>query len=153
MTADLSKPSIQPSVRLSSRLHELLILQRRIRLQIYQENKSPCFDSNNYETKQVFYPSAGGVKVPMFITHRKVNTSFKQVSSFFPMSATFSAIRVSSARRIPLVFYMDTADTASLKVQFLTFVLSRSSRPLMGFSLMQTFVVDRKTSLVRKYVV
>lgn len=29
------------------------------------------FDSENYETKQVFYPSKDGTKVPMFITHKK----------------------------------------------------------------------------------
>lgn len=29
------------------------------------------FGADDYETKQVFYESAGGVQVPMFITHRK----------------------------------------------------------------------------------
>ncbi|MGE5658108.1 MAG: prolyl oligopeptidase family serine peptidase [Actinomycetota bacterium] len=29
------------------------------------------FDPNQYETKQVFYPSKDGTKVPMFITHKK----------------------------------------------------------------------------------
>ncbi len=29
------------------------------------------FDANNYETKQVFYASKDGTKVPMFITHKK----------------------------------------------------------------------------------
>lgn len=29
------------------------------------------FDSDNYETKQVFYASKDGTKVPMFITHKK----------------------------------------------------------------------------------
>jgi len=29
------------------------------------------FDTNNYETKQVFYPSKDGTKVPMFIVHKK----------------------------------------------------------------------------------
>ena len=66
------------------------------------------------------------------------------------MSATFSAIRVSSARRIHLVFYMDTADTASFNVHFLAPVLSRSSRPLMGFSLWPTFVAERKISFCQK---
>ena len=30
-----------------------------------------AFDASQYETKQVFYPSKGGVRVPMFITYRK----------------------------------------------------------------------------------
>jgi prolyl oligopeptidase len=30
-----------------------------------------AFDANQYETKQEFYPSKGGVRVPMFITFRK----------------------------------------------------------------------------------
>ena len=29
------------------------------------------FDFNNYETKQIFYPSKDGTKVPMFIVHKK----------------------------------------------------------------------------------
>lgn len=29
------------------------------------------FDSEQYETKQVFYPSKDGTQVPMFITHKK----------------------------------------------------------------------------------
>ncbi|OQV21750.1 Prolyl endopeptidase [Hypsibius exemplaris] len=48
---DLSKPSLEPIV--------------------FREIKSPSFNPEDYETKQVFYPSADGAKIPMFITHRK----------------------------------------------------------------------------------
>jgi prolyl oligopeptidase len=37
---------------------------------VYQQARVE-FDSNAYETKQVFYPSKDGTKVPMFITYKK----------------------------------------------------------------------------------
>ncbi len=38
--------------------------------EIFREPKVD-FDPNAYETRQVFYPSTDGVKIPMFITHKK----------------------------------------------------------------------------------
>jgi prolyl oligopeptidase len=42
------------------------------RLTIHREAKVKDFDSSLFETKQIFYDSKDGTKVPMFITHRKV---------------------------------------------------------------------------------
>lgn len=42
------------------------------RLTIFREAKVKNFDTSLFETKQVFYESKDGTKVPMFITHRKV---------------------------------------------------------------------------------
>ncbi|KAG0208805.1 hypothetical protein BGX28_000348 [Mortierella sp. GBA30] len=41
------------------------------RLSIFRENKVKDFDNTLFETKQVFYESKDGTKIPMFITHRK----------------------------------------------------------------------------------
>ncbi|KAF9128836.1 hypothetical protein BGW39_004687 [Mortierella sp. 14UC] len=41
------------------------------RLTIFREAKVKNFDSNLFETKQVFYESKDGTKIPMFITHKK----------------------------------------------------------------------------------
>jgi prolyl oligopeptidase len=38
--------------------------------EVYQKSEVD-FDADNYETKQVFYTSKDGTKVPMFITHKK----------------------------------------------------------------------------------
>ncbi|KAG0331232.1 hypothetical protein BG000_011093, partial [Podila horticola] len=41
------------------------------RLSIFREIKVKDFDNTLFETKQVFYKSKDGTKIPMFITHRK----------------------------------------------------------------------------------
>ncbi|KAK3843576.1 MAG: prolyl endopeptidase-like protein [Linnemannia gamsii] len=41
------------------------------RLTIFRESKVKNFDSTLFETKQVFYESKDGTKIPMFITHKK----------------------------------------------------------------------------------
>jgi prolyl oligopeptidase len=38
---------------------------------LYNAPKIPNFDPADYETKQVFYPSKDGTRVPMFIVHKK----------------------------------------------------------------------------------
>ncbi|KAF8924439.1 hypothetical protein BGZ58_001782, partial [Dissophora ornata] len=41
------------------------------RLSVFRQAKVNNFDSELFETKQVFYPSKDGTKIPMFITHKK----------------------------------------------------------------------------------
>ena len=38
---------------------------------VFRQPKVPGYDSTQYETKQVFYPSKDGTKIPMFIVHKK----------------------------------------------------------------------------------
>ena len=38
---------------------------------VFREPKVPGYDPARYETKQVFYPSKDGTKIPMFLVHRK----------------------------------------------------------------------------------
>ncbi|HEY2118739.1 MAG TPA: prolyl oligopeptidase family serine peptidase [Candidatus Acidoferrum sp.] len=38
---------------------------------VYRAPQIPGFNSDNYETKQVFYTSKDGTRVPMFVTHKK----------------------------------------------------------------------------------
>lgn len=38
---------------------------------IFRQPEIPAFNPNDYETKQVFYPSKDGVKVPMFLVYKK----------------------------------------------------------------------------------
>ena len=41
--------------------------------QVFREIKVKNFDFGKFTTKQVFFPSKDGTKVPMFIVHRKVS--------------------------------------------------------------------------------
>jgi prolyl oligopeptidase len=45
------------------------------RLSVFRQTKlnAAGFDSLNFETKQVFYPSKDGTKIPMFIVSNKVS--------------------------------------------------------------------------------
>jgi prolyl oligopeptidase len=38
---------------------------------VYRASQLPGFNSDNYETKQVFYTSKDGTRIPMFLTHKK----------------------------------------------------------------------------------
>ncbi|HJR60313.1 MAG TPA: prolyl oligopeptidase family serine peptidase [Vicinamibacterales bacterium] len=38
---------------------------------IFRQPKVPEYDATQYETKQVFYPSKDGTKIPMFLVHKK----------------------------------------------------------------------------------
>ncbi|XP_014662098.1 PREDICTED: prolyl endopeptidase-like [Priapulus caudatus] len=38
---------------------------------VFREIETQGFDAHQYETKQVFFPSKDGTKIPMFIVHRK----------------------------------------------------------------------------------
>jgi prolyl oligopeptidase len=38
---------------------------------VFRQPKVPGYDATHYETKQVFYPSKDGTKIPMFLVHRK----------------------------------------------------------------------------------
>jgi len=38
---------------------------------VFRQPKVPGYDATQYETKQVFYPSKDGTKIPMFLVHRK----------------------------------------------------------------------------------
>ncbi|XP_055334258.1 prolyl endopeptidase-like isoform X2 [Paramacrobiotus metropolitanus] len=46
-------------------------LSQSINPTIFREIKTTAFDPEQYETKQVFYPSKDAVQIPMFITFRK----------------------------------------------------------------------------------
>ncbi|XP_019863981.1 PREDICTED: prolyl endopeptidase-like [Amphimedon queenslandica] len=43
-----------------------------LKTEIFREIKVVGFDSSIFETKQVFFPSKDGTKIPMFIVHREV---------------------------------------------------------------------------------
>ncbi|CAN5755500.1 prolyl oligopeptidase family serine peptidase [soil metagenome] len=38
---------------------------------VFRQPKVPGYDATQYETKQVFYPSKDGTKIPMFLVHKK----------------------------------------------------------------------------------
>ena len=54
-------------------------------LQVFRKIEVKGFDDSMFETKQVFYASKDGTKVPMFILHRKVkNVEFNEIRNFSP---------------------------------------------------------------------
>ena len=50
---------------------DLQVRPRQRRLRGLPQASEVKFDPADYETKQVFYPSKDGTKVPMFIVHKK----------------------------------------------------------------------------------
>ncbi|KAG0056592.1 hypothetical protein BGZ83_004374 [Gryganskiella cystojenkinii] len=66
------------------------------RLSIFREVKVKDFDNTLFETKQIFYESKDGTKIPMFVTHRKDlvfdgnNPTFLHGYGGFSMSVTSS---------------------------------------------------------------
>jgi prolyl oligopeptidase len=44
---------------------------------VFREIKLRDIDASQYETKQVFYESRDGTKIPMFIIHRNVSITFE----------------------------------------------------------------------------
>jgi prolyl oligopeptidase len=38
---------------------------------VFRQPKVPGYDASQYETRQVFYPSKDGTKIPMFLVHKK----------------------------------------------------------------------------------
>lgn len=60
-------------VSFSSFLYPGTILRHDLesgRTEVWREAKT-AFDASRYETRQVFYPSKDGTRIPMFLTHRK----------------------------------------------------------------------------------
>ena len=45
---------------------------------VYRQIELQGFDSTQFETQQVFYPSKDGTRIPMFIVKKKVNVSRTQ---------------------------------------------------------------------------
>lgn len=64
------------------------------------------FDLNNYETKQVFYESKDGTKIPMFIISKKVHLLFLFKQSFNPN-------RILNWTVVTPLYFMDTAVSPS----------------------------------------
>ncbi len=50
-----------------------------LELQVFFETNVKGLDLSNFEVQQVFYPSKDGTKVPMYILHRKVSSSTKNL--------------------------------------------------------------------------
>uniref|UniRef100_A0A8D8QBX9 Prolyl endopeptidase n=2 Tax=Cacopsylla melanoneura TaxID=428564 RepID=A0A8D8QBX9_9HEMI len=62
---------LQPTIIFHCSIPETVEPNTKLDTKIFREIKVPDFDPSLFETKQVFYPSKDGTKIPMFILSRK----------------------------------------------------------------------------------
>lgn len=68
---DFTKPKIETTVSINYTFKNFELIL--IFLKVFHETKVGNLNPLEYETKQVFYSSKDGTRVPMFIVHKKVN--------------------------------------------------------------------------------